>query len=258
MTQPRFLQTYIVPICLIEAINKTPVLKRVIGTAFLINGIGHFLTARHVIEQAYAAVEGTELGVAVLLKGENGSHESTRAAFIHKYIHAPDPYDLTLGFTGYKSPTWIKLEAMNIAEWQDVAMLGYPVAAVGGEIDNIRINLRALKGYVQRLTAPSDMKIGKHPDGFELSFNISPGMSGAPLFVPTDDGFCVVGVGVSSFRGETIEAEIEEIQEDGSIFKESRRKIEEFGFAHDIRPLLEYEFGSEGTLRTISKMRSGK
>lgn len=256
LTEPSFLQTYIVPICLVKVESGVGTVKRIMGTAFLINSVGYFLTARHVIEQAYAAAKDTDLKVALSVKSEGGSGRENRATLLLNHWHAPSPYDVSLGYTGYASPTAITLDYLKIAEWQDVAMLGYPSAALGGEEDNMRINLRAMKGYIHRLTAPSDMKIGSHPEGMELSFNVSRGMSGGPVFIPTEKGLCAVGVGVSSFRGETIEAEVEEVQEEGVIYRESRRRIEEFGFAHDIRPLLDHVFCRNMTLQAISRLRS--
>ena len=120
-----------------------------------------------------------------------------------------------------------------------MATFGYPINAITPVLDSLHLNIRCHKGHIQRLTNPDDIPFGKHPSGFELNFLLSKGLSGSPLFVPKGPRDFVVGVCVSSIRSETIEDQYEEINEDGQIYRESKLSINEYGFAHDIRPLFD-------------------
>jgi len=105
----------------------------------------------------------------------------------------------------------------------------------------MKINLRAQRGHIQRLIAPNELPFDENPPAFELSFLISRGMSGSPIFIHSQPRDIVVGVCVSSFRSETIDDEFIEVRDDGSKYVERKMKIEEFGIAHDLRPLLDWK-----------------
>jgi hypothetical protein len=118
----------------------------------------------------------------------------------------------------------------------DVMTLGYPESAIGADFRAKVLNLRCRKGYIQRRIRPGDIHVGKHPDGFELSFLVSPGLSGgAPLFYGGQQK--LIGICVASYRSEQIDDSIVEIDNNGHEYRETRLRIEQYGFAHDIRPL---------------------
>ena len=61
--------------------------------------------------------------------------------------------------------------------------MGYPETALNTSAGNFNIHARMLKGYVQRLVAAGEISlIAPHPACYELSFPVTLGMSGAPLF----------------------------------------------------------------------------
>ena len=82
-----------------------------------------------------------------------------------------------------------------------------------------------------------DVPLGEHPDGFELSFLVSRGMSGAPLFIHRGGYDEVVGICVGSVRSEMIEDRHVEIQDNGREYQEISLKVDEYGHAHDVRGL---------------------
>lgn len=97
---------------------------------------------------------------------------------------------------------------------------------------------RGFKGYVHRLVKVGEFAAGGHPDAFEVSFAMHPGLSGAPLFLHAGPRDVAVGVCVGANRAETVDFDYEEILEGGEIRREKRLRVEEYGIAHDLRPLL--------------------
>lgn len=82
------------------------------------------------------------------------------------------------------------------------------------------------------------MTLGVHPPGFELSFLLGRGASGAPIFTIPDE--IVIGVGVGSFKSEELDDEIVDVLDDGVEYREKRLKLEQFGYAHSMMPLLDW------------------
>ena len=120
-------------------------------------------------------------------------------------------------------------------EWQDVATFGYPLSIVDWDAKTPAIfGLRCQKGHIQRVVAAGELKLGPAAPAYELNFNISLGLSGAPLFISRHPKDVVVGVCVGSARSELIDYERVDVDEHGNKLKESRVKIEEYGPAHDI------------------------
>ncbi|WP_069908902.1 S1 family peptidase [Devosia insulae] len=225
------------PICTYSTKSGNATIERLVGTAFLISSDGFFITASHVVTEAQAIVEGTASRIGIVGKDDNGKSTKSIVAQLEWYHTAPEPYDITLGHSAYMSETPFRLSDREVSVWQDVATYGYPVSAIGGDISGLRLNLRAQKGYVQRTTAPSDMHIGNHPNGLELSFLVSPGLSGAPIFINHKDHMEVIAVAVASYKTETTEAELVEVLDDGAEYRERILRIEQFGFAHSLAGL---------------------
>ncbi|KFZ32122.1 hypothetical protein IDSA_05500 [Pseudidiomarina salinarum] len=232
-----FLQSYVFPICLYSLIDGKANIQELIGSGFFINDGGCFLTAKHVIESAVASATAKDCLVGLVLKGENGKSEKSVICELKDYEFAPDGYDIAIGVIDYHCESLLTLGERNVEPWQDVVTYGYPLHAVSGNPELLRLNIRCHKGYVQRLLRPEDATLTPIPKGFELSFLLSRGLSGSPLFIHQQQKDIVVGVCVGSFRTELIEDEYLEVMENGSEYKETKLKIEEYGIAHDIRPL---------------------
>jgi hypothetical protein len=234
------LQSYVIPVCLYAIEAERATIKELIGTAFFVNGNGVFLTARHVLESAAVNASQKNLLVGLVLKDEGGKSAASVIAGVIQSEFAPEPYDIAIGQVNYQCETLLTLSPLGIEVWQEVATFGYPLHAVSGDPTALRLNIRCHKGYVQRLLQPGDVPIGPNPNGFELSFLLSRGLSGAPLFVHQQPKDIVIGVCVGSFRTELIEDEYLEVLENGASYKEVKLKIEEYGTAHDLRPLYDW------------------
>ena len=151
---------------------------------------------------------------------------------------APEPYDACLLQTDYLNRrTFLTFGGPPVEVWQDVATCGYPINALTGPPEALFLNLRAHRGYVQRILKPDDLPFGPHPAGFELSFLLSRGLSGAPLFVKGKFKDIAIGICTSSMRSETIENQRTEVLEGGETYRELQLRIDEFGVAQDLRPL---------------------
>jgi hypothetical protein len=114
---------------------------------------------------------------------------------------------------------------------------------------------RGFRGYVHREVKAGQLQGGSHPDAFETSFTMPQGLSGGPLFLTGSQQEVVIGVCVGVNRGETTEFLFEEVQADGRLVTERRVRIEEYGIAHDVRPLLDWRPANLGglTLREVAE-----
>jgi len=236
-----FLQSYVVPVCLYDIKNDVAVLKSHYGTAFFINSSGIFLTAQHVLNSAYIDAKNKNLNVGLVVKDDNGKNIKSVIVDIKDKEYAPAPFDVAVGVTSYKCDSYLTFKEQDVSVWQDVATMGYPLNAVSGEPDALMFNLRVHKGYIQRVLPPGTLRLANNPESFELSFLLCKGLSGAPIFIHSGEKDFVIGVCVGSARTETLENEFSEIQENGDVYKEKIMKIEEFGIANDIRPLLSWK-----------------
>ena len=171
MASPKFLQSYVVPICTYEQIDGAAHVRSSQGTAFFINNCGIFLTAAHVVRDSLKYAERRDEIVGICLKGDNGQTEESFMAEVCHYEFAPEPFDIAIGIVPYFTDSPLRLARKEVSPWQEVATLGYPLSAsVFDDNDGNWMNLRAHRGYVQRSTLPRDMRLGKHPNGIELNF----------------------------------------------------------------------------------------
>lgn len=230
------LQSYVVPICLYVDESGIAGLRRLVGTAFFCGSKGHFLTARHVIEQATAEAQKEGWLIGLCAKADHGQSADSVILPLLAWEFAAQPYDIAVGHFNYFPGTPLCAKYEHIGVFKEVRALGYPSSVHVKDGDALWLNLRAQSGHVQRPTLPRDM-ISSHPNGFELSFLLSPGMSGCPIFALDGN---VIGVGVGSFGSRIVEHELSEVDDDGHKFTEQRLRIEEFGFAHDLRGLLDW------------------
>jgi Trypsin-like peptidase domain len=235
---PLFLETFIVPVCRFEMDSNRVLIRRYHGTAFFVNNDGVFVTAKHVIERGREDVteKGGFLGLCPRPKDGPGNV----ASYISSYDHADPPYDVCVGRCNGTFPTFITLRGSDVATWSDVVTYGYPETALNVSLEGFWIYGRGFKGYIHRLVKSGQFASGSHPDAFEVSFAMHPGLSGAPLFLPDRKKWVAVAVCVGANRAEVLDFEYEEIQESGEVHRERRLRVEEYGIAHDLRPLLDW------------------
>lgn len=234
-----FLQDYVVPICAYTEKSGQAVISEYCGTAFFINKVGHFLTAKHVVDVCRADRSRT---YGLVVKGPNDA--SNHMAPLTVLEDAPAPWDVSIGFIAMPTTTWVRWPVGSaVAEWSDVATMGYPESALRVSPAQFDIHLRTLKGYVIRqLTGDDYGPSGGQAPGLELSFVVPQGMSGAPLFLQgSGPTFDLVGVCVSSHETEVCEHVHEEVEESGSIFRERRLRVEQYGIAHRVSALADWE-----------------
>lgn len=210
------------------------------GSAFFVNRESHFLTARHVMEDADAFSKAEKFTTALLVKAERGHSPMSQAAFIRAWEPAPEPNDVALGcMLDYQCDHEWRVAEEEITAWREVSTYGYPESAVVGEVGKLQLNIRCLKGYVQRILKPGDVSLRKNsPPGFETSFLLSPGLSGSPLMLCNKDD--VIGVCVSSYSSEIVDHSVTEVQADGTKLIEKRLRVEQYGCADDLRPNLDW------------------
>jgi hypothetical protein len=80
-----------------------------------------------------------------------------------------------------------------------------------------------------------------HPDCFELSFAITNGLSGAPLFTTRRNTQELIAVCVHSLDSEIVIDSHTEIEEDGSQYNERRARVEQYGIAHSLLALMDWK-----------------
>jgi hypothetical protein len=234
-----FLEDFVVPVCLAEEISGQAYLRHLMGTAFFVDLDGTFLTAAHILESIDARTG------AGTLCGLNVKSDEDRPANIFSEIQewekAPSPFDIAIGKIRRNSRKWFEIADHEIAAWKDVATMGYPEVSLNTIDDKFNVHMRMLKGYVQRIVKSGELQIlGTHPDCFELSFAISSGMSGSPLFTVDNDRPQLIGVCVGSFSAEVVDYDTSEVDAEGAKFSEKRLRVEQIGIAESIFPLLSW------------------
>lgn len=232
---PRFLQSYVTTVVSYEDRPEIDLIRQVHGTAALIGPNGQFITAAHVLREAEAACVGTgrRVGVAPMV-AENGGPARTRVVPIDQSEDAAPPYDVAVFKTEYASESPLRFIPVEVGPWKDCATLGYPSQAVMPAGDRIELQARALKGYVQRTVPAGRAERPGHPDSFETSFVITRGMSGSPLFIHLGEHDALIGVCVGSIRSEIAATDVEPVALERVV------RLEEYGWAHDIRALADW------------------
>lgn len=222
------------------------------GTAFLISNDGTFLTARHVIEEGLVATvaHGGRLGIFPMQAVGGISRSLTAAILCHEF--APEPYDIAICTTAYQAKTFFRLTIRAVEVWQDIATTGYPASNINRTAEQYEVQQRAHKGYIQRCVPAGRLPIGRHPDTFEVSFPITQGLSGAPLFIHEANYESIIGVCVGSLTSRVVAYE-ETMHIEGTTEEkvEQVRRVEEFGIAHDLRPLANWTPGCVGGMTLL-------
>lgn len=234
------LQDYLVPICSAEHKGKVALLRRLLGTAFFINEQGLFLTAKHVM-QAIDLHPRQNCLYGINVKSAGEPHANMFVA-IQRWEGAPQPFDVAIGQVFFQSRSWFEIRDEKLeAGWKDVAAMGYPETALNVTPEHFNIHLRMLKGYIQRFVRAGELQIrSPHPDCYELSFQITAGMSGAPLFTTENNKQQLIGVCVGSVSAELVDYASSHVEDDGRELNEKRVKVEQIGLAESIFPLLSW------------------
>ena len=236
-----YLESDVVPVCHYSVGPTGAEIEKLYGTAFFLDDDGVFVTARHVIENAYSAIAETNLKVGLVVKAESGADPTSIMTEIAAVEFAVKPFDIALGRVNYSCKPVFALYTKEVEAWKDVAAYGYPENAVTGHPGSLFMTTRCHKGYIQRLLAAVDKMPNPTPPAFELSFLLSRGISGAPLFLQRAGTPEVIGVCVGTFRSEIVEDTYTEILEDGKTYKETTLSVEQYGIAQDLRPLHDWK-----------------
>ncbi len=239
------LQDHIVPICVGDTSKGEVRLRRLLGTAFFVGNGGVFLTAKHVFEVTAQRSAKSSLGLVV--ESEDVGAKNLFAPLL-AWEGAPLPNDVAVGRIGFSSTSWFSLaHGSLISHWLDVATLGYPESALDASPERFDIHLRALKGYVPRPVKAGAMGVlAPHPDCLELSFPVTSGMSGAPLFVARGGRQELVGLCVGSYCAEVEAYRSTEVGDDGRVFEERQLRVEQYGIAESLFSLLDWMPGILG------------
>lgn len=215
-------------------------IERAFGTSFILDGTGTrnggslSMTAAHVLQNAIQFCKETKLLVGTVGKANDGKKIGSVVAPILSVESAPSSSDIAIFLSRYRSETHLCL-GQNVPDvWQDVATLGYPDEAIGGDADSLRLNLRVQKGHIQRRLEPGDLLHRPELRGFELSFLLAGGMSGSPIFVHGPDNDAVVGVSVGTFGSETMISEITKVQDNGATYHEVQNSLNRYGVAESV------------------------
>lgn len=249
-----YLETFIVPVCRFDKSSGNALIRGFYGTAFFVGRGGIFLTASHVMEEATQAVgeKGGFMGLCVRSPAISGNV----ACPITSVEAAAAPYDISVGTIDAEFPSLLTLGDVSAGVWQEVASYGYPSTAQNLSSSEFWMYGRGFRGYLHRQVKPGQLPGNPHPDGFETSFSMPQGLSGGPLFVRGPKSDVAIGVCVGVNRGETTEYMFEEVQANGQTLKEKRVRIEEYGLAHDLRPLLGWRPSNLGG-RSLAEVAAG-
>jgi hypothetical protein len=237
------LQDFVVPICRSEIADGQATLRKLEGTAFFINGDGIYLTAAHVLKSIVAQPAESEVHYGLVVKPIDEPSDSLFAP-LGKYEFAPAPFDIGIGAIVFRSRSWFHAySGQKIEGWRDIATLGYPETALNSHPTDFNIHLRMLKGFIQRPIAADELPIHRpHPNCFELNFAVTAGLSGAPLFIAAGANRQeLIGVCTSSYSAEIVDYSELTVEEDGKVLKEKSVKAEQYGIAHSIADLLDWE-----------------
>jgi S1-C subfamily serine protease len=234
-----FLQHYIFPICRYRIQGQMAWVTQLQGTGFFITKNGVYVTARHVVVQGMAAAtkEGEQLGICPYLAGS----EEKVVAGLGDFDFAPPPYDIVVGKVNLTTETVFVIDQRDVEVWQDVATIGYPESVVNKTPAEFQLQARAHKGYIQRMVPTGRMPTGTHPDVFEVSFPISVGLSGSPLFIYAGNFDYAIGVCVGSHQSRLVDYEDVVSVTDGKEERQTFYRVEEFGIAHDLRKLIDWK-----------------
>ncbi len=226
-------QYYIAPVVRLDEQGDTIIFRRLLGTAFFINSGGAFLTAGHVIRDAIADAE-KHGGSVALSACKPGDRRYAYVGHIQDVSFAEEPYDIAVGYIAEALQSCFILgEGLKVWMWEDVYAVGYAESAVSRDGENVRPDVRGLKGYVVRKVPPGEhlANLGRHPAAFEVSFSIPHCMSGSPLVLR-------YGPGVEPPEGAPLPLLGVCV---GTASVEVGDGLEHYGVVHDLIPLKDWK-----------------
>jgi len=233
-----FLQCVVATICRVTVREERLYVEQLHGTGFFVSRKGHLITARHVIEKGNADIAARGGFLAFFPKKDNGS--GSWCLPLVRYEFAPSPFDIAICETNFESKTFYRILGREVGVWQDVAAIGYPMSVVRVTSEAYEVHARFHRGYIQRVLQPGQLLVGKNPQAFEVNFAITQGLSGGPLFIYNPQHDFLIGVCVGSIESRVVAYEEVEVRDGNERFEERVARIEEFGVAHDIRPLCDW------------------
>jgi hypothetical protein len=239
MTDTPFLQSFVAPICRYTG-NREVMVEELYGTCFLIGSDGIFLTARHVLEKVFVEVKKRGGSAGAFPMQAVGDRVVSLTATILDFDYAPEPFDIAVFTTEYRSSTPFRLVERPVEVWQDVATMGYPASNVNKIAEKFELQQRAHKGYVQRCIPAGRLHPGEHPNCFELNFSITNGLSGSPLFIYRGSTDEVIGVCTHSHESRIVLHSHMDVTDENIELREVVSRVEEHGIAHDLRPLIHW------------------
>lgn len=235
-----YLQSYVVPICTFRLSGDNAVVERLWGTGFFLAGTNKFITARHVVERAQSASSSEGSFWGLLGKSDNGRSPLNVCIQPSAFEFPPDGLDVCLGEADYWPPSPLCLDFSRRAIWHECATFGYPEnASYGQESRELWMDIRAMRGYIQRLKtkAPSSSIL----DFYELSFQINSAMSGSPIFTYSGNFDFVFAIASGTSKSEIVEEVIEDEISDDGIVKVRKVYREHFGRALPVERLADWQ-----------------
>lgn len=193
-----------------------------LGTCFPFRWANVFLTARHCVE----GIDPTELVI------DTQYRRQLRVVAIHHHADA----DVSMLITDRESggvpyPFFDAKPTGTYHVGEEFAAFGFPEGGTFDEPSN-RPTPRVFRGYVQRSATFSSG--GSNPyTAFELSVAAPSGLSGGPVFEPTE-GNGVFGVVTGNIDTYTTETETSEVDVSGKVHTTSVRRIISYGMALSI------------------------
>lgn len=243
MIDSPYLQSVVSPICRCTRQGNAFQIERLHGTGFLVGSSGIFLTANHVLQNAAADVKanGGEIGIFPM-QHIDGKQKSLNV-IIGEFESAPEPFDVAIFENPqYVAKTPFRFRRTEVQVWQDVATMGYPESVVNKTVDGVfELQQRVHKGYVQRKIPVRRLSPGTNPACFELSFAITSGLSGSPLFTHAGKTDELIGICIASHQSRVVQYEHRSYADDKENFHEIVERVEEFGIAHDLSSLLDWK-----------------
>lgn len=234
------MQSVVASICRAVEKNGSIYIEQLHGTGFYINESGLIMTARHVLENGYLDIKENG-GILVFCPFIDDIFGFTVLP-ITSHEFAPENFDIAICRSHLAaSKTFYRFGDITVGPWKNIATHGYPASVVHKTAEEFKIQTRYHKGYVQREVPENRMLSGNNPPLFELSFPITLGLSGAPLFIHAEPKDYLVGVCVGTTQSQLVIYEETSVEEDGDRYQERTVKVEEFGIAHDIRALSQWK-----------------
>lgn len=187
---------WVAPVLRVQ-MKPTPTITDFCGTATLLGG-PFFLTARHVIEDSLAERElaEEEFFCVNVFSAEGAGEQHVRRIAKYEY-HRDAAADLAFGRFAdwYAQPPWNGIGFGGLSP--NCSCYGFPkdLRTMEGP-QGIALDARSLQGNVQRVLAPNTFDI--HAPSLELSFPITEGMSGSPVYAVAEGTRTLLGMALGS------------------------------------------------------------